>query len=86
MACGAKGVVSVASNIIPQTVTQMVSLAANGDFIGARDIHLQNYNFFTDLFCEPNPVPIKTLMYLKGLIQSPEVRLPSVHRVQKSST
>lgn len=76
MACGAKGVVSVASNIIPQTVTQMVSLAANGDFIGARDIHLQNYNFFTDLFCEPNPVPIKTLMYLKGLIQSPEVRLP----------
>jgi 4-hydroxy-tetrahydrodipicolinate synthase len=76
MACGAKGVVSVASNIIPQKVVNLVSLALNGDFTNGQKIHLQNYNFFTEIFCEPNPVPIKSLLHLKGIISSPEVRLP----------
>ena len=76
IACGAKGVVSVASNLIPQTVASLVTEAMNGRFSEAREIHLENYQFFTDIFCEPNPVPIKTLMHLKGIISSPEVRLP----------
>ena len=76
MACGAKGVVSVASNLIPQEVVSLVSLALEGKFIDAQRIHLENYNFFTDIFCEPNPVPIKTLLHLKNVISSAEVRLP----------
>ena len=76
MACGAKGVVSVASNLIPQKVVSLVSLALEGKFIDAQNIHLENYNFFTDIFCEPNPVPIKTLLHLKNVISSAEVRLP----------
>ena len=76
IACGAKGVVSVASNLIPQTVVSLVTEAMNGRFSEAREIHLEKYQFFSDIFCEPNPVPIKTLMHLKGIISSPEVRLP----------
>ena len=76
MACGAKGVVSVASNLIPQNVVSLVSLALEGKFIDAQKVHLENYNFFTDIFCEPNPVPIKTLLHLKNVISSAEVRLP----------
>ena len=76
IACGAQGVVSVASNLIPQTVASLVAEAMNGRFSEARQIHLENYQFFTDIFCEPNPVPIKTLMHLKGIISSAEVRLP----------
>ena len=76
ISCGAQGVVSVASNLIPQTVASLVAEAMNGRFSEAREIHLENYQFFTDIFCEPNPVPIKTLMHLKGIISSPEVRLP----------
>ena len=76
MACGAKGVVSVASNLIPQKVVSLVSLALEGKFIDAQKIHLENYNFFTDIFCEPNPVPIKTLLHLRNVISSAEVRLP----------
>ena len=76
IACGAKGVVSVASNLIPQKVVSLVSLALEGKFIDAQKIHLENYNFFTDIFCEPNPVPIKTLLHLKKIISSAEVRLP----------
>ena len=76
MACGAKGVVSVASNLIPQKVVSLVSLALEGKFIDAQNIHLENYNFFTDIFFEPNPVPIKTLLHLKNVISSAEVRRP----------
>jgi 4-hydroxy-tetrahydrodipicolinate synthase len=76
MACGAKGVVSVASNLIPQKVVSLVSLALEGKFMDAQKVHLENYNFFTDIFCEPNPVPIKTLLHLKNVISSAEVRLP----------
>ena len=76
MACGAKGVVSVASNIIPEKVVVLVSQANGGHLLDAQKIHLENYQFFTDIFCEPNPVPIKILMHLKGIISSPEVRLP----------
>ena len=78
MACGAKGVVSVASNLIPELVTELVDLALVGDFERARKIHLSNYQLFTDLFCEPNPVPVKTLMQMKGLIESSEVRSPLI--------
>ena len=76
MACGAKGVVSVASNLLPSNVFSLVSLALKGNFTEAQKIHLENYQFFTDIFCEPNPVPIKFLLYLKDIISSPEVRLP----------
>jgi len=76
MACGAKGVVSVASNLIPEVVTEMVQLALSGDYESARKIHLSQYGLFTDLFCEPNPVPVKVLMQMVGMIESAEVRLP----------
>ena len=78
MACGAKGVVSVASNLVPELVTEMVNLALAGDYERARKIHLSNYQLFTDLFCEPNPVPVKTLMQMKGMIESSEVRSPLI--------
>tara|TARA_B100001093_G_scaffold482683_1_gene514552 strand:- start:6454 stop:7344 length:891 start_codon:yes stop_codon:yes gene_type:complete len=76
ISCGAKGVISVASNIVPKLIIELVDLALGGKMNEARKIHLENYELFCDLFCEPNPVPVKTLMFLKGLISSPEVRLP----------
>ncbi len=76
MACGAKGVVSVASNLIPDAVSDLVRFALAGNYEKAREIHFQNYSLFNDLFCEPNPVPVKTLMEITGLIESAEVRLP----------
>lgn len=76
MACGAKGVISVASNIIPDVVGELVQLALQDNYQAARNIHLEHYQFFNDLFCEPNPVPVKTLLHLKGAISSSETRLP----------
>ena len=76
MACGAKGVISVASNLVPSVVNALVQRALEGDYEQAQNIHIEHYQLFNDLFCEPNPVPVKTLMQLKGLIPSAEVRLP----------
>lgn len=76
MALGARGVVSVASNILPAELVQLTRLMLANDFAAARALHDRLYPIFTTLFCEPNPVPAKTLMARMGLIASPEVRLP----------
>ena len=76
MACGAKGVVSVASNLIPSVVSELVQHALNDEYEKARVLHLEHNSLFNDLFCEPNPVPVKTLLHAKGILSSAEVRLP----------
>lgn len=75
MSVGAVGVISVASNIIPKEVGEMVSAALTNDFPRARELHFKYYPLFKDLFIEPNPAPIKTALGLQGVIQ-PELRLP----------
>jgi 4-hydroxy-tetrahydrodipicolinate synthase len=76
MACGASGVISVASNIYPAPVAKMVDLAEANDFDAARKMHLEYLRVFGELFIEPNPVPAKFVMKTLGMIESDEVRLP----------
>lgn len=73
---GARGVISVASNIIPEKMSEMVALALSGRMAEARAIEAKYAEFFKALFIEPNPVPIKTLMALAGTISDAHVRLP----------
>jgi 4-hydroxy-tetrahydrodipicolinate synthase len=75
MASGAVGVVSVASNIIPRQVSDMVNAFAAGRVQEARDLHLRWYPIFKDLFIESNPIPVKAALHLMGMIES-EYRLP----------
>lgn len=72
---GGKGVVSVASNVVPYEVSQMVEYALNGDSENARKLHLKLFPIFKILFIETNPIPVKTILSLMGMI-SPEWRLP----------
>lgn len=75
MSIGAKGVISVLSNLIPARVKALVTAAAAGDFAQARKLHLELLPLFNGMFVETNPIPIKTAMALCGL-DSGEVRLP----------
>lgn len=75
MAVGAVGVVSVASNAFPSEVCAIVNAFASGDATAAEQAHRKMFRLFTDLFIEPNPVPIKTVLAWRGLM-SGEVRLP----------
>jgi 4-hydroxy-tetrahydrodipicolinate synthase len=76
MACGANGVISVASNLAVRPIVEMVRRAQAGDLAGARRLHLQFYPLFKNIFTEPSPAPIKYALFRAGIIASPEVRAP----------
>jgi len=75
MVLGAKGVISVASNIIPAEVSRLVSAALAGRWDEARRLHYQYYRIFTDLFLDTNPVPVKAALAMMGKIEE-VYRLP----------
>jgi 4-hydroxy-tetrahydrodipicolinate synthase len=75
MAVGAKGVISVAANLLPKDCAALVAAAKAGDYNRAREIHLKMYPLIKALFVETNPIPIKTAMGWMDLC-SPELRLP----------
>jgi 4-hydroxy-tetrahydrodipicolinate synthase len=77
MAVGAQGVISVASNVIPNQVVRMVKAFAAGRFKEALALHQKYYPLFKDLFIEANPVPVKAALAMLGQIEE-EYRLPLV--------
>jgi 4-hydroxy-tetrahydrodipicolinate synthase len=77
MAIGAQGVVSVASNVIPKEVSQMVKLFATGKSAAAIRLHEKFYPLFKDLFIETNPTPVKAALAMMKVIEE-EYRLPLV--------
>jgi 4-hydroxy-tetrahydrodipicolinate synthase len=77
MAVGADGVISVASNVLPRGVAQMVHGFRKGDVRRARRRHDEYYRLFKDLFLETNPVPVKAALAMMGQIHE-ELRLPLV--------
>lgn len=77
LAVGADGVISVASNVIPRQVAQMVAAFRRGQIRKAARLHAKFYPLFKDLFIETNPVPVKAALGMLGLITE-EYRLPLV--------
>jgi 4-hydroxy-tetrahydrodipicolinate synthase len=67
MALGAKGVISVAGNIVPSVMTQLTDLCLANRFDEAAKIHLRYHPLFSALFMETNPIPVKTAMAAMGL-------------------
>jgi len=76
MSVGAKGVVSVATNLYVRDIVKMVDLALKNDFRAAGKLFEKYYPLFKDLFIEPNPVPAKVGLVKLGLIREDTVRLP----------
>lgn len=79
---GGVGVFSVASNFIPEKIVQLVALFAGGKNQEAQKLHERLTPFFKNIFIECNPVPIKTALAMKGMIQE-EFRLPLVALTQE---
>jgi 4-hydroxy-tetrahydrodipicolinate synthase len=76
MALGGKGVISVASNVMPKEMATMMKACLKGNMEKARRLHYKLFPLFEALFFETNPVPAKTALALMGRIPSGEVRLP----------
>jgi len=75
LALGGKGVISVVSNIIPREMTNLCNKWFDGDIMGCRRLHEKYLKLMKMMFCEVNPIPVKTALSLMGLC-SAEMRLP----------
>ena len=75
MAVGAKGVVSVLSNVLPREVSRMTAAALRGDFKTAAAMHLRLFPLVKALFVETNPIPVKAAASMLGF-GSETPRLP----------
>ncbi len=82
---GAVGVISVASNVAPAPVCELVSAARGGNMARAEELHRRLYPLFKNLFIESNPAPAKFALSLTlGL--SPALRLPLVEMSGENRT
>ena len=72
---GGSGLVSVASNIIPEEMVKIQNSIDANDYLGALNLHQKYINLYNALFIESNPVPVKYALSLMGICSS-NVRLP----------
>ena len=77
MAIGGRGVISVASNVVPGAMAALVEAAERGDFAAARSAHQRLIKFMLVNFVESNPIPVKAAMAMLGLLEE-HYRLPMV--------
>ena len=75
MSLGAKGVISVAANIVPKTMVEMSHLCLDNDFAAASKLQVEYMDLIDALFIEVNPIPIKAAMDLMGM-KAGGLRLP----------
>ena len=75
MATGANGVISVASNVDPVRMVQLVEALAKDDMKAARELHYKLMPLFKNCFIESNPIPAKAALAQMGLMEN-SLRLP----------
>ncbi len=78
LASGGKGITSVTANLLPDLKAKLTHAALEGDFKTSKAINDELFEINKVMFCESNPIPIKAAMYIAGLIDTLEYRLPLV--------
>ena len=74
---GAHGVISVAANVIPKSISEICSFIRKNNKDEAKQLNEINYNLYNLLFVESNPIPVKWMLYKMGLIEN-SIRLPLI--------
>jgi 4-hydroxy-tetrahydrodipicolinate synthase len=74
---GGKGVISVASHVLPSQFSSLCARALRGDKAVVAD-YAPWLDLVRFLYCEANPIPVKTALCQMGVIDTPEMRLPLV--------
>ena len=75
LSVGAKGVISVLSNVLPKETDEMVKKFLAGDVKGAAEMQFKYFGLIKALFSEVNPIPAKAAMAAMGFCED-SVRLP----------
>ncbi|MEF8852939.1 MAG: 4-hydroxy-tetrahydrodipicolinate synthase [Haloarculaceae archaeon] len=84
MSVGGRGVISVAANVAPTQVCEMVDAALDEDYARAREVHHELGPLFRGLFVETNPIPVKEAVEIQGhreaVLRPPLTKLSAEHR------
>jgi 4-hydroxy-tetrahydrodipicolinate synthase len=83
IALGGEGVISVASNEVPELMSRLVELALAGKWSEAREVHYLLLPLMDVNFIESSPGPVKAALTMLGLIEE-NFRLPLVPIQEKS--
>lgn len=83
MALGAKGVISVLSNIMPLEAHNIAAAALEGDFKKSAELQIKYLDMCNTLFCDVNPIPVKRALNLMGF-DAGECRMPLYHLNEKN--
>jgi 4-hydroxy-tetrahydrodipicolinate synthase len=83
LSIGGIGIISVAANIVPQDVANLVQEFERGNLRKAQELHYRLLPLIKALFIETNPIPVKTAMGLMGLCQA-DLRLPLCPMLESS--
>lgn len=75
MAMGCKGVISVLANICPSATAELAGACLQGDYQKAAAMQIRYMELIDALFCEVNPIPVKTALNLMGMEVGP-LRMP----------
>ena len=75
MSLGGKGVISVVSNILPAKTVELCNKALKGDYKGAAQLQYDLHAIIDSLFCEVNPIPVKSATAKMGF-GTDTLRLP----------
>ena len=74
---GTNGVISVAANVTPKSISDICSFVKKGNINDARALHFKNSELYRLLFVESNPIPVKWMLYKMGMIKN-AIRLPLI--------
>ena len=74
---GAHGVISVAANVIPKSISQICKHIRDDNIAEAKKLNEFNNNIYRLLFVESNPIPVKWMLTKMGMIEN-SIRLPLI--------
>jgi len=77
MSLGAHGVISVAANVTPRSISMICRNVLNSELNEANNMNDINKNLYKLLFVESNPIPVKWMLFKMGLIKN-IIRLPLI--------
>ena len=90
LAMGAKGVISVLSNVVPAETVELCNKFFEGDISGSAALQCKYNELVKDLFCEVNPIPVKEAMVMMGycdpIIRSPLYRMEEQNLAKLKAT
>jgi len=70
IAAGGDGCISVVANQVPQEFSRMINAALENDIVLARQLHYRLLNLMNYNFIESNPIPVKTCLYMMGMLKN----------------